>query len=185
MIIRVTTSNADGLNDSLTAGQLGALLGVFATTTVLSNLVSTGFRLIKVEAWAAPPAAGDTVTIGAKWYDTPLAASVGIANPPVSVSDSSGSIDKYAHYVLRPKKDSFSANFLSSAGTTGVLLFSQSSTAGNPTVTLDFHFLWYLDDIGVTPTVTLVGATAGVTYHKIMTGSTGIVYTPVPPLNSI
>jgi len=183
--LRYTTSNADATNDGLTLNQLCSMIGFVAQTAVLGNYISSGFRLNKVEIWATPPAIGDVVTIAAKWADTPTATSVGIANPPVTVTDSSGSVDKYAHVSLFPRRGSYADNFLASSGTTTLLLISLNSTAGNAGATVDFHFSWYLDDVGTTASFAIAAATAGTMYHRIVTGSAGLTYTPVPPLNGL
>jgi hypothetical protein len=66
-----------------------------------------------------------------------------------------------------------------------MLLFTQQSTAGNVTSIIDFHFSFIIDDIGTAPTFTVSAAAVGAHYHKIVTGSAGLVYTPVAPLNGI
>jgi hypothetical protein len=185
MVVRVTTSNADALLDSLTIAQIAKLVGFHCVVTnTTAFYLASQFRLDMVEMWATPPATADTVTVGLKWADSPLAASVGIANPPVTIEDSSGTPNVYAHVVLRPQKNSLAENWFGSAATSALLLVNLESTAGNATATLDFHFSWILDDIGSTPSFTVTAATAGVVYHGIITGSTGLVYTPIPPLNA-
>jgi len=183
--LRYYTSNADAINDGLTLNQLGAMIGFVAQTAILGNYITSGFRIDMVEMWATPPAIGDTVTIAAKWADNPTATSVGIANPPVTIMDSSGNVDRYAHFRLLPRKGSYADNFLASNGTVTVIYFSLNSTAGNATATIDFHMSFYLDDIGTTSSFAIAAATAGTMYHRIVTGSAGLVYTPVPPLNGL
>jgi len=183
--VRVTTSNADATLDQLTCAQLAKLLGYHCTVTnTTAFYLASQFRLDKVEMWATPPATADTVTVGLKWADSPLTASVGIANPPVMVEDSSGTPNVYAHVVLKPQKNSLATNWFGSAATVVLLLVSLNSTAGNATATLDFHFSWVLDDIGTTPSFTVSASATGNIYHGILTGSTGLVYTPIPPLNA-
>jgi hypothetical protein len=185
MCVRVTTGNADFSLDSLTAAQLAKLVGYHCVVTnVSAYYLASQFRLDKIEMWATPPATADTVTVGLKWADSPLTASVGIANPPVSVEDSSGTPNVYAHVALTPRRNTLADNWFGSAATLAMLLVTLQSTAGNATATLDFHFSWVLDDIGSTPTFAVTASTAGNIYHGILTGSAGAVYTPVPPLNA-
>jgi hypothetical protein len=185
MCVRVTTGNADFTSDTLTCAQLAKLLGFHVTiTNTTAFYVASQFRLDKVEMWATPPATADTVSVALKWVDSPLTASVGIANPPVAVEDASGTPNVYAHVVLTPRRDSLANNWFGSAATVSLLAVTLQSTAGNATATLDFYFSWILDDIGIPPSFTVSGAITGGIYHGIMTGSAGAVYTPIPPLNA-
>jgi len=185
MVVRYTTSNADQLLDQLTITQLAKMVGAHVTVAnTTAYYVASQFRLDKVEMWATSPATADTVTIGLKWADSPLAASVGIANPPYSVEDSSGTPNVYAHCVLTPKRGSLADNWFGSAATSVLLLVTQLSTSGNATSTLDFHFSWVLDDIGSAPSFTVTTGVVGSIGHYVATGSAGIVYSPVGPLNT-
>jgi hypothetical protein len=169
---------------AFTGQQLASLLGIFATGATTSFQFATQFRLAKVEMWDIPNAIGNTVTLGLKWADNPLAASIGIANPPVSVSDSSDSLDRYAHVVLRPQKDSYSNNWFASNTLQNLLLISTGANSG--TCLADFDFEFVIDDIGsLNAGPTLAAATAGTFYHKIITSSGGLTLTPVNTLNSI
>jgi hypothetical protein len=169
---------------AFTCQQLASLLGVFATGATTSFQFATQFRLAKVEMWDIPNAIGNTVTLGLKWADNPLAASVGIANPPVAVSDSSDSLDRYAHVVLRPQQNSYANNWFSSSCTQNLLLISTGGNSG--TCIADFDFEFVIDDIGtLNPGPTLAAASAGTFYHKIATSSGGLSLTAVNTLNSI
>jgi hypothetical protein len=183
--VRCTTSNADGTADSLTITQIAQMCGFTALTATLGVYWMSQFRLDKVEAWATPPAVADVVSISLKWADSPLAASVGIAGPPVVVEDSSASTSVPAHIVLKPPRNSLFQNWFGPNATPSMLLFTQQSTAGNANAVIDFHFSFIIDDIGTAPTFAISGASVGAHYHKVVTGTTGIVYTPVPPLNSV
>jgi hypothetical protein len=183
--VRYTTSNADGTLDSLTITQVAQCCGFTAVSAILGAYWMSQFRLDKVEAWATPPAVADVVSISLKWADSPLAASIGIAGPPVVVEDSSASTSIPAHIVLKPPRNSLFQNWFGPNATPQMLYFTQQSTAGNANSIIDFHFSFIIDDIGQPPTFTIAGASVGAHYHKIVTGSTGIVYTPVPPLNGI
>jgi hypothetical protein len=183
--VRYTTSNADGTGDVLTVTQLASMLGFTAISATVGYYWMSQFRLDKVEAWATPPAVADVVSIALKWADSPLAASIGIAGPPVVVQDSSSSTSIPAHIVLKPPRNSLFENWFGPNATPQMLVFTQQSTAGNCNAIIDFYFSFILDDIGTAPSFTIVGAQFGVHYHKIVTGTTGIVYTPAPPLNGI
>jgi len=184
-MVRCTTSAANATLDGISMTQLGTLLGVHATTATLAFFITSQFKLTKVRMWCTPNAIGNTIQIGLKWADSPLAASVGIANPPVVVEDVSNSIEKPAYVCLSPKRGTLSDNWFGTGATATLLYVSQSSSAGNPTSVIDFFFDWILDDIGSTGNIPIVAGTAGVFYHKIITGTLGLVYTPIPPLNSI
>jgi hypothetical protein len=183
--VRYTTSNADGTADSLTITQIAQMCGFTAVSATVGVYWMSQFRLDKVEAWATPPAVADVVSISLKWADSPLAASIGIAGPPVVVEDSSASTSIPAHIVLKPPRNSLFQNWFGPNATPQMLLFTQQSTAGNCNSIIDFYFSFIIDDIGTAPTFTIAGASVGAHYHKIVTGTTGIVYTPVPPLNGI
>jgi hypothetical protein len=184
MTVRYTTGNADASLDTINVNQLAKMVGFHAVVTnTTAYYIASQFRLDKVRMWATPPATADTVTVGLKWSDSPLSSGIGIANPPVSVEDSSGTPNVYAYVCLKPQKNSLSENWFGSAATVPLLLVTLQSTAGNATATLDFHFSWVLDDIGNAPSFTITSGTAGVIYHGIITGGSGLVYTPIPPLN--
>lgn len=183
--VRYTTSNADGTVDGLTVTQIAQMCGFTAISATVGVYWMSQFRLDKVEAWATPPAVADVVSIALKWADSPLAASIGIAGPPVVVEDSSCSTSVPAHIILRPPRNSLFQNWFGPNAAPSMLLFTQQSTAGNCNAVLDFHFSFIIDDIGTAPTFTIAAASVGAHYHKIVTGTTGIVYTPVPPLNAI
>jgi len=174
---------AAGVIDFLTITQVAQMCGITSLTAITSTFLFNSFRLRKVEMWQST-VAGSLVTIAAKWADTPTAASVGIANPPQVVEDSSSEPDRPAHIVLKPQKGTWNENFFSAIGTPSYLGVTTSVAAG--TATLDLHFSYVFDDLGPTPTgPALVGATIGTNYHKIVTGSAGLTYTPIAPLNTI
>jgi hypothetical protein len=183
--VRYTTSNVDATLDALTITQLAQCCGFTALIATTASYWMSQFRLDKVEAWATPPAVADVVSISLKWADSPLAASIGIAGPPGVVEDSSASTSIPAHVVLRPLRNSLFENWFGPNATPQMILFTQQSTAGNCNSVIDFHFSFVIDDIGTAPSLTIAGASPGAHYHKIVTGSTGLVYTPVPPLNGI
>jgi hypothetical protein len=183
--VRYTTSNVDGTTDSLTVTQLAQMCGFTAITATTAYYWMSQFRLNKVEAWATPPAVADVVSIALKWADSPLAAAIGIAGPPEVVEDSSASTSVPAHIVLRPPPNSLFKNWFGPNATPQMVLFTQQSTAGNCNAVIDFSFSFIIDDIGTAPSFTVSGATPGAHYHKIVVGSTGITYTPVPPLNGV
>jgi hypothetical protein len=184
-VVRYQTANADVTADSLTITQVAQMCGFTAVSATVAVYWMSQFRLNKVEAWATPPAVADSVSIALKWADSPLAASIGIAGPPVVVEDSSVSTSVPAHIVLKPPRNSLFQNWFGPNASPQMLLFTQQSTAGNVTSIIDFHFSFIIDDIGTAPTFTVAAASVGAHYHKIVTGSAGLVYTPVAPLNGI
>jgi hypothetical protein len=183
--VRYTTANADATLDSLTVTQIAQMCGFTAVTATVGYYWMSQFRLDKVEVWATPPAVADVVTICLKWADSPLAASIGIAGPPVVIEDSSCSTSVPAHIVLKPPRNSLFDNWFGPNATPQMIYFTQQSTAGNCNSVLDFYFSFIIDDVGSPPFFTIAAASPGAHYHKVVTGSTGLVYTPVPPLNAI
>jgi len=172
-----------GQTDFLTPQQLAGILGITALTATTSTFIGNQFRLVKAEMWGTT-AVGATCTIGLKWSDNPLAASIGIANPPVGVEDTSISPDVAAHVVLRPPKNSYADNWFGVNATP--LLLGVFTNVAAATGTLDLHFEYIYDDIGlIAAGPTIVGGIAGTNYHKSATGSAALTYTVVPPLNSI
>lgn len=183
-MVRTTVSSGGGILNQFSGNQLARILGIVATSATTSSFFTTQFRLNKVEMWSVPTVTGVPVTIEAKWADSPLAASIGIANPPQSVEDTSESSDRPAHVMLKPKRGTLGDNWFGVATTTVLLLLSAPADT-----IIDFHYSFIIDDVGTTVAgPTLVAATTGVIYHSIVTGTAGtgsLTITAVEPLNSI
>jgi len=156
-----------------TAG-MGAMLGVFATSSVASVYLCNSFRITKLNLWSWTGTIGTTVDVNMKWSDTAFAGGEG--GPPQSVGDSSASVDKPAFCSLVPPRSSVYNLWFNAAAANSLLsIYSPQLSI------LDIHYEFWIDDLGANVAgPVLVAATLGNFYHKAI-GS----LTVVQPLNGI
>jgi len=167
---------ANAATQSLTAANLGALLGITATSATTSVYISDSFRLKRVTMWSWSGTQGTTVDIMLKFPDSGNGA--GQAGPPCVIMDSSASMDKPAYVTLRPPKDSAQNLWYDCAttNTTVMLIYLSPQLA-----IMDLEFEFIIDDLGAAVAgPTIAGATLGNIYHR----STATLLA-VTPLNRI
>jgi len=165
---------ANAATQTVTAAQLGGMLGVISTSATTSLYMSQNFRLTKIEMWSWTGTIGTTVDIELKYSDANTAA--GQSGPPQTVGDSSASVDRPAYCCLRPKRSNFFNNWQSVASTNSMLSWYSPQLA-----IMDLHYEWFIDDIGaLTAGPALTGATTGTIYHHNIA-----TLTAVGPVNSV
>jgi len=165
---------ANAATQTVTAANLGSMLGVISTSATTSLYMSQNFRLTKIEMWSWTGTIGTTVDIELKYSDANTAA--GQCGPPQTVGDSSASVDRPAYCCLRPKKSNFFNNWQSVASTNSMLSWYSPQLA-----IMDLHYEWFIDDIGaLTAGPALTGATTGTIYHHNIA-----TLTAVGPVNSV
>jgi hypothetical protein len=173
------TANAN--NQVVTVAQLGTMLpGFMAITTVLGGFLTNQFRVVKTSLWSPPPAIGNNTACSLKYADT-FNATAGISAPSKMVGDCSMEPDRPAYCKLTPDEESPANWFQNITSANNFLVF----TAPIGSI-LEFTYQHYIDDSGTINTgPTIVAATPGVIYHKIVTLSGGMVLTPHTSVNSI
>jgi hypothetical protein len=180
MLVRAQTVTANFNLAPVTATQLAGMLAVYALTATTSGFLTSQYRLDRVRVWSWPPAAGSLTAVQLKWADSPLAASVGIANPPIAAEGTSASLDTPAYAELVPIRGSLADNWFGPAATSQMLYITCALNS-----TIDFEFSFVVDDIGTPPAgPAIVGAAPGTIYHKSITTGGGSI-TAINPLNSI
>jgi len=161
---------------TLTAAQLGSVVGLIATSATTSVFMSDSFRLNRATMWSWTGTAGTTVDVMLKFTDTGNAAGQG--GPPCVTMDSSASMDRPAYVTLKPPRNS-SQNLwqdCSASNTAPMLSYLSPQLA---IMDLDFSFI--IDDIGVTVSGPAIGgATLGTIYHHSVA-----TLLPVTPLNRV
>lgn len=165
---------ANAATQTVSAANLGSMLGVISTSATTSLFMCANFRLTKVEMWSWTATIGTTVDIELKYSDTNTAA--GQCGPPQTVGDSSASVDRPAYCMLRPMRSNFFNNWQSVASTNTMLSWYSPQQA-----IMDLHFEWFIDDIGALQAgPALTGATTGTIYHHNIA-----TLTAVGPINSV
>jgi hypothetical protein len=138
---------------------LAGYIGIVATAATTSVMLTSAFRLTRLEAWAPQPAVGSVSTIELAWFNT----SADFVTPPINICDSAQSSDHMAHIIAIPPPGSLADKFHSSVQTDNIFSFSIGSGG-----IVDFWFEWVLNDNETTYAgPTLSGATLGIIYHKI------------------
>jgi hypothetical protein len=151
-----------------------------ALTATTSRFLSNQFKLRRVSLWAGVPAFGSPVAVSLKLADVPNA-TAGIGEDPQIVGDTSVNVDRPAFCTIVPKKGTFTS-WYTSVTSTNLMIILQAPIGA----ILQFDVQFTIDDVGPTSAgPTLIAATPGVFYHKIVTGSGGPTYNGVPPLNVI
>lgn len=165
---------ASASTQTVTAGQLGGMLGVISTSATTSLYLSQNFRLTKIEMWSWTNTIGTTVDIELKYTDTATAGGQG--GPPQTCGDSSASVDRPAYVCLKPLRSSIYSDWQNVASANSLLSFYSPQLA-----IMDLHFEWFIDDIGaLTAGPALTGATTGTIYHHNIA-----TLTAVGPINSV
>jgi hypothetical protein len=165
---------ANAATQTVSAANLGSMLGVISTSATTSLFLSQNFRLKKVEMWSWTSTIGTTVDIELKWTDTTTAG--GQAGPPQTVGDSSASVDRPAYVCLKPRKTTIWNDWQSVASTNTMLSYYSPQQA-----IMDLYFEWFVDDIGaLTAGPALTGATTGTIYHHNIA-----TLSAVGPINSV
>jgi hypothetical protein len=138
--------------------ELGALLGVIATSTVASVFWSSVFRITRIRLWGPVATAGTPVSCVITWNET----SADFESPPITKSDTSVSFDYPAFIDAIPPRGSLASKWHGSAQTD--TCFGLSYPSGT---TVDFDFEFVLSDLNA-PLAgpTLIAATLGTLYHK-------------------
>jgi len=167
---------ANAAVQTLTAAQLGSLVGIIATSATTSVFLSDSFRLKRVSMWSWTGTPGTTVDIMLKYTDS--GNSAGQGGPPCVEMDSSASADSPAYVTLRPPKDSVQNLWQDcAAGNTAPIL----SYLSPQLAIMDLEFQFIVDDIGVTVAgPAIAGATLGTIYHHSIA-----TLLPVTPLNRV
>lgn len=179
-VVRFSCGATGTVGAQMTAAQLAAALGVIATAATTSVFIADQIRLRRVCIWGPVATAGTPVNVMLKFVDDPTNNTQ--SGAPKTVQDSSISFDRPAYCCLEPPKDNtsvFSQWIDSSLATPWIFL------AAPPGSIMDLHFNFIVDDIGVTSAgPALIGATAGVIYHKTFTVGAS-TWTAVSPLNAL
>lgn len=159
---------ANATSQTVTAGQLGGMLGVIATSATTSVYLSQNFRLTKVEMWSWTATIGTTVDIEIKYTDTATAGGQG--GPPQTMGDSSASVDRPAYVCFRPKKSSVYGEWQNVASANSFLSYYSPQLA-----IMDLHYEFFVDDIGTLAAgPALTGATLGNVYHHSIATLTAV-----------
>jgi hypothetical protein len=179
--IQYLCGTANSANQVITLNQLAQMLpGFMAITTVLGGFFTNQFKILKTSLWSPPPAIGSNTANSIKFSDV-FSATAGIAAPSKMVGDCSMEPDRPAYCKLTPDVDSPAAWFQNVASTNNYLVF----TAPIGSI-MEFTYQHYIDDSGTIATgPTIVAATPGVIYHKIITLSQGMVLSPHTSVNGI
>jgi len=174
-----TTANAT--NQQVLVSQLGQMLpGFMAITTVLGGFVTNQFRIRKISLWSPPPVQGSNTANSLKFGDT-FNATAGVTGPSQMSADCSIEPDRPAYCAIRPEPGTVYDWFQTI--TSSNVFFVFTAPIGS---FLEFSFEHYIDDSGtITTGPTLVAATPGVIYHKIITLSQGMVLSPHTSINGI
>jgi hypothetical protein len=155
---------------TLSPTQIGQMVGVIATSATTSVMLSNVYRLRRLSLWAWPNVLGTPVTVSLGFANSEGGAD-GQTSRPVVCADTSNSLDTPAYVTLKPKKGSDNAALwfnTQTGNSTAQIILSMPIGA---ILELDVDFV--VDDLGTPNTgPVLIGATLGVTYHKIVNGFT-------------
>jgi len=179
--IQYLCATANSTNQVITVAQLAQRLpGFMAITNVLGGFLTNQFRILKTSLWSPPPVLGSNTANSIKYSDN-FNATAGIAAPSKMVGDCSMEPDRPAYCKLTPDFESPAAWWQNVASTNNFIVF----TAPIGSI-FEFTYQHYIDDSGTIATgPTIVAATPGVIYHKIVTLSQGQVLTPHTSVNGI
>jgi len=165
---------ANAASQTLTSAQLGALLGIIATSATTSVRFTQAFRLRSVHQWSWTGTIGTTVDISIKLSDTATAGGQG--GPPCTIADSSASVEKPAYVGLVLPEDSIFARWQNSSSTNSFLTYYSPQQS-----VMDLIFDFFIDDLGTLPAgPAIAGAVLGTIYHQNVA-----TLTVVQPLNGI
>jgi hypothetical protein len=179
-MVRFSNNATSTLAGVFTMANLASMLGVIATGATTSVFLADQVRIRRICMWSPVATAGVPVSNSIKWVDDP--ASSITSGAPKTQNDSSLSFDRPAYVCLEPPKDAssiFSQWVDSSLTTQWVTVVAPAGTI------MDIYYNFIVDDVGATSAgPTLVAATAGIIYHKIVvTGAA--TWTAVAPNNFI
>jgi len=179
--IQYLCQTANSTNQQVTVNQLAQMLpGFMAITTVLGGFLTNQFRVRKISLWSPPPAIGSNTANSLKYADT-FNATAGIAAPSQMEGDFSMEPDRPAKCSLTPEPGSVYDWYQNTGSGNNFFVF----TAPIGSI-FEFTYQHYIDDSGsITTGPTIVAATPGVIYHKIITLSQGQVLSPHTSLNGI
>lgn len=177
--IQYLCQTANSTNQVVTVAQLALMApGFIALTATLGGWLTNQFKITKIMLWSPPPVLGSNTANSLKFADT-YNAGAGLAGPSQMVADSSMEPDRPAFCQLIPKPP-FSW-FQPITSTNNYFVF----TAPIGSI-FEFHYSHYIDDSGTIATgPTIVAATPGIIYHKIVTLSQGQVLAPHTSVNGI
>lgn len=156
--------------DQITFAELSSALGIIATSATTAVYLSSLIRLREIEVWGNIATAGVPVVATLSWRSP---ASGFFESPPVTHSDTGISFDRPAHLKCKPPQGSVASKWHSSISTDPVVDL-RAPTGSIVDFTMDFVIsdaLTILAQQVVAPV--LVGATVGVIYHRVITGSGG------------
>jgi len=179
--IQYLCGTANSTNQQVTVAQLGQMLpGFMAITTVLGGFLTNQFRIRKISLWSPPPVQGSNTANSLKFGDT-FNATSGLTGPSQMSADCSLEPDRPAYCSITPQKGQVYDFFQTI--TSGNVYFVFTAPIGS---FMEFSFEHYIDDSGSISTgPTIVAATPGVIYHKIITLSQGMVLTPHTSINGV
>jgi hypothetical protein len=172
---------ANATNQQVTVAQLGSMLpGFMAITTVLGGFLTNQFRIRKISLWSPPPVQGSNTANSLKFGDT-FNLTAGVTGPSQMTADVSIEPDRPAYCAIRPEPGTVYDWFQTINSTNVFFVFTAPLGSF-----LEFSFEHYIDDSGTISTgPTIVAATPGVIYHKIVTLSQGMVLSPHSSINGI
>jgi hypothetical protein len=177
--VQYLCTTANSTNQVVTVNQLASMLpGFMALTATLGGYLTNQFKINKISLWSPPPVQGSNTANSLKFSDT-FNAGAGLAGPSKMVADSSMEPDRPAFCKIVPKPPY--SWFQNTGSGNNYLVF----TAPLGSI-FEFSYSHYIDDSGTISTgPTIVAATAGVIYHKIVLLSQGMVLSPHTSLNGI
>lgn len=179
--IQYLCGTANSTNQVVTVTQLAQMLpGFVALTAVLGQYLTNQFRILKISLWSPPPVQGSNTANSLKYADA-FNAGAGIAAPSKMVADCSLEPDRPAYCTLKPDPGTVYDWFQAVLSTNNFLVFTAPLGSF-----IEFTYQHYIDDSGtISAGPTIVAATPGVFYHKIITLSQGMVLTPHTSVNGV
>jgi hypothetical protein len=147
---------------------IASQLGIIATAATTGVFLSSAIRLKEIEVWSPVTTMGVGVQAQLSWLST----AGDFESPPSTHQDSSVSFDRPAYLRHKPPSGSIASKWHLSNSTD--LVVDLRAAAGS---TIDFTVEFVISDsatiLAQVASPAIAGATAGVIYHRQITGSTG------------
>jgi len=159
---------------TVTPVRLAAACGVMCSVVNSTfSILTDSVRIKSIEIWSPAPSQGTAATATVLWNQL----SAGVSNmSTVEVSDTSMSTAYPAHVKARPPKDTFAANWTSSASTTPNLMTLSIATGS----IIDLSVEMIMGDTGASaPTATGVTGILGTIYYLPLDGTASHNVIPV------
>jgi hypothetical protein len=165
---RFSNTGSALLSQAFTNLDLGAMMGIIATSASTSVYLSTCFRLTSVKIWCIPPAVGSLCTVQAFWTNIPDG-STALTEQPRPVTDSSLSATQYAYVQLNvPSGSGLAGKWWNVSHAISPLILTVP-----PDGLVEFKFTYFPDDLGLPTTGPAITAgVAGAIYHQSRHGLT-------------